>query len=129
MQNFFLIFKKLIKLTFSLYSTALIYFFLVFFIFKNLNIQTQQIHEETAEDNSISKELDKIRKQLKTAWKNSSQKDSIGYYEFVLNPTCFSKSVENMFYVSFLIKDGTVGVDVNPQTGLPFLSWFFYILN
>lgn len=72
--------------------------------------------------------MDKIRKNLRSAWKNAEIKDCIGYYEFVLNPLCFAKSIENMFYVSFLIKDGTVRVDVDPLTGLPSLSKVFVLL-
>ncbi|KAK5118433.1 hypothetical protein LTR62_002947 [Meristemomyces frigidus] len=42
-------------------------------------------------------------------------------FEYVINPHSFGQSVENMFYVSFLIKEGTVGV-AHDSNGLPTLG-------
>ena len=30
----------------------------------------------------------------------------INYFRLVLDPTCFGTSIENMFYMSFLVKEG-----------------------
>ncbi|KIH63908.1 Nse4 protein [Ancylostoma duodenale] len=66
---------------------------------------------------STTSKLDKVRKSLKRAWKETS---SVDFYSFVIDPTDFAKTVENMFYVSFLVKDGRVRLAVG-ETGLPVL--------
>jgi hypothetical protein len=40
----------------------------------------------------------------------------------VINPdehSGFGETIENMFYVSFLIKDGQVRLQIDPNTGCP----------
>ncbi|KJH41257.1 phage tail component protein [Dictyocaulus viviparus] len=66
---------------------------------------------------SVAQELDKVRKKLKQAWKNNP---SVDFYSFVVDPEDFGKSVENMFYVSFLVKDGRVRLSFGDD-GLPVL--------
>ncbi|PNS15245.1 Non-structural maintenance of chromosome element 4 [Sphaceloma murrayae] len=41
-------------------------------------------------------------------------------FDFVVNPRSFGQTVENLFYVSFLIKEGEVGVEMDSD-GLPSL--------
>mgnify|MGYP002051084255 CR=1 FL=1 len=43
----------------------------------------------------------------------------INYFRFVLGPTCFGTSIENMFLVSFLVKEGKV---VCQETVLPMIT-------
>lgn len=41
-------------------------------------------------------------------------------FEYVINPHSFGQTVENLFYVSFLIKEGNAGI-VKDRHGLPTL--------
>ncbi|KAG9299584.1 hypothetical protein G9A89_020755 [Geosiphon pyriformis] len=44
----------------------------------------------------------------------------INLFEFIVNPNSFGQTVENMFYLSFLIRDGQVSID--DEDGQPILT-------
>ncbi|GMT00184.1 hypothetical protein PENTCL1PPCAC_22358 [Pristionchus entomophagus] len=71
-------------------------------------------------DQSVTRELDCIRKSLKREMKKQRTR-SIPYYWFVIDPTDFSKSVENMFYTSFLVKDNHIKIEIDQQKGIPMI--------
>ncbi|KAI9309181.1 Nse4 C-terminal-domain-containing protein [Cunninghamella echinulata] len=66
----------------------------------------QQTNETSSNVNQIYKILDKH--------------GPTNYFEFITNPESFSQSVENMFYVSFLIRNGVAEID--DTSGQPILS-------
>jgi len=43
----------------------------------------------------------------------------VNYFSFVIDPRCFGKSIENMFHVSFLVKEGKAQIFICESTGLP----------
>lgn len=43
----------------------------------------------------------------------------INIFRLIVNPQSFGQSVENLFYLSFLIRDGKVALQVNEETGEP----------
>lgn len=73
---------------------------------------------EHADKSSVSKELDNVRKHLKR-YRKQQGSDTVDYYKFVLNPQNFGETIENMFYVSFLIRDGNVRLQIDPENGCP----------
>ena len=42
-------------------------------------------------------------------------------FDYVINPHSFGQTVENLFYVSFLIKEGYAGIGSDPD-GMPILG-------
>uniref|UniRef100_D8QC04 Non-structural maintenance of chromosomes element 4 n=1 Tax=Schizophyllum commune (strain H4-8 / FGSC 9210) TaxID=578458 RepID=D8QC04_SCHCM len=45
----------------------------------------------------------------------------VNLFEFVINPEDFAQSVENIFYLSFLIRDGKVAFEYDEDTKEPFI--------
>lgn len=45
----------------------------------------------------------------------------VNFFSFVINPKSFGQSVENMFYLSFLLRDGKVRIDED-EDGTPFIA-------
>ncbi|ODV59538.1 Smc5-Smc6 complex subunit NSE4 ASCRUDRAFT_14593 [Ascoidea rubescens DSM 1968] len=43
----------------------------------------------------------------------------INIFNFFINPKSFSKTVENMFYMSFLVKDNKIRINFNNDSGFP----------
>jgi hypothetical protein len=54
---------------------------------------------------------------------NISDDGGLSLFRFCINPDSFGQSVENLFYVSFLIRDGIVGISFDSR-GLPTLRKF-----
>jgi len=48
-------------------------------------------------------------------------KKAINYFQFVLDPHCFGTSIENIFHVSFLVKEGKAAISIDQETKLPFI--------
>lgn len=86
------------------------------------------VGELTKPENPSAKDLDEKEEQttpeqVKRCFKILSKKlgsdQSISLFTFVIDPNSFAKSVENLFYTSFLIKAGRVEMLQDVSTGYP----------
>ena len=85
------------------------------------------VPQERLTDELVQKTMDKY---------NIADDGGVPLFTFCLNPRSFGQSVENLFYVSFLVRDGTVGISVDGRE-LPtlrmfilfFFFFFFFIEN
>lgn len=66
---------------------------------------TQLKKMEESHQEATEKEVERIFGWLKTYYQDDPS-TPISYYEFVIDPNSFSRTVENMFHMSFLIRDG-----------------------
>ncbi|KAK7901419.1 hypothetical protein WMY93_018188 [Mugilogobius chulae] len=66
---------------------------------------TQLKRMEESQQEATEKEVERILGYLKS-YHQDDPTIPISYYEFVIDPNSFSRTVENMFHTSFLIRDG-----------------------
>jgi len=66
-----------------------------------------------------SKEIVRLKKCLEDAYKKNKGQP-VDFFEFVIHPTLFSRTVENIFHATFLIKEHMASLCLN-KNGLPVL--------
>ncbi|NXK96757.1 NSE4A protein, partial [Formicarius rufipectus] len=67
----------------------------------------EESHEEATE-----KEVERILGILQTLFENDPD-TPISFFDFVVDPNSFARTVENMFHVSFLIRDGLAEIKLD----------------
>ncbi|NXO23297.1 NSE4A protein, partial [Cisticola juncidis] len=75
----------------------------------------EESHQEATE-----KEVERILRILQTHFDNDPQ-IPISFFDFVIDPNSFARTVENMFHVSFLIRDGLARIKLD-EDGLPVIE-------
>ncbi|KAM9345327.1 non-structural maintenance of chromosomes element 4 homolog A [Symphorus nematophorus] len=66
---------------------------------------TQMKKMEDSHQEATEKEVERILGYLKSYYQDDPT-SPISYYEFVIDPGSFSRTIENIFHMSFLIRDG-----------------------
>ncbi|KAK4516898.1 uncharacterized protein ATC70_000225 [Mucor velutinosus] len=74
----------------------------------------------TLQQEDIEKQENETAKCVNNIFNILKEKGPMNYFKFVTNPTSFSQTVENIFYVSFLARRGIAGIDVS--SGQPIIS-------
>lgn len=73
-----------------------------------------------ANQETTEKEVERILGLLQTYFQKYPE-TPVSYFEFVIDPNSFSRTVENIFYVSFIIRDGFARIRLD-QDRLPILE-------
>lgn len=83
---------------------------------ERVNEELSGIPQEDITDELLHEVMDKYR---------IADDGGVPLFHFCINPRSFGQSVENLFYISFLVRDGTVGISTDSKE-LPTLRKFSF---
>ncbi|XP_059374286.1 non-structural maintenance of chromosomes element 4 homolog A-like [Carassius carassius] len=81
---------------------------------------TQLKKMEESNQEATEREVERILRCLRK-YVTHDPNEPISYYKFVIDPNSFSRTVENIFHMSFLIRDGLVKMNLD-NYGLPCIA-------
>ncbi|KAJ2746323.1 hypothetical protein GGI20_001445 [Coemansia sp. BCRC 34301] len=87
---------------------------------KRDNPSRHEAQIETMGESDVKRQENQTTKLVKAVHKILTHVGPINLFQLVINPESFSQSVENIFYVSFLIRDGKAFID--DQSGQPMIE-------
>jgi len=83
--------------------------------------KTSIIEKSEASEQKTYSLVKSTKEILSDAYKANGKKP-VNYFQFVIDPDSFGNTVENMFHVSFAVKDRSVRLSVDEEIGLPVLE-------
>ncbi|XP_026725620.1 EP300-interacting inhibitor of differentiation 3 [Trichoplusia ni] len=93
-----------------------------------VHVERQQAAEQRAPENverleKVEEGSAMVSRVLKfiSRWYKQHQKP-LSYFHTVLDPSSFGRTVENIYHVSFLVRDGSIAVELDHVHGLPFIT-------
>ncbi|XP_057237154.1 non-structural maintenance of chromosomes element 4 homolog A [Malurus melanocephalus] len=75
---------------------------------------------ETSHQEATEKEVERVLRILQTHFENDPN-TPISFFDLVIDPNSFAHTMENIFHVSFLIKDGLAKIKLD-EDGLPIIE-------
>ncbi|CAB4422164.1 unnamed protein product [Rhizophagus irregularis] len=66
---------------------------------------------EQLKEKDIERQENETTRNVKMVFDLLGERQSINFFEFIINPESFGQTVENLFYLSFLICDDKVNID------------------
>jgi len=76
------------------------------------------MQEVEASDNQTEQLVQHVFKCLVAVWREGGKRP-VNLFRFVIDPNSFGATIENLFHVSFLVKEGKVDIKVDEDLGLP----------
>jgi hypothetical protein len=84
-------------------------------------LQTVSDAGEAAVQESMDEDMDEDAAREVFSRNNLAMNWEVPLLKFALNPHSFGQTVENLFYISFLVKNGNVKVSIDEDSGFPTL--------
>ncbi|KAG9127955.1 nuclear protein [Ceratobasidium sp. 392] len=72
----------------------------------------QEAHPEELVAADLKRSENETSENIKLVYKRLEQCQRINFFKFIINPQSFGQSVENMFYVSFMIRDAKIALEL-----------------
>ncbi|XP_068710031.1 non-structural maintenance of chromosomes element 4 homolog A-like [Montipora capricornis] len=86
-------------------------------------VTPNQLEKVEAEGEATTKEVDRLHKILYEKTVSGEDVIPVCLFKFIINPHSFGKTVENLFHLSFLVRDGRAEISLDEENGLPLVSY------